>query len=583
MENKNTFLIKNLVLLISICVVIILAGSNWILTKEKELLSQKYTNITSNLQDKINSLIETKKNATLAIALTLAENDKTKNVLLHEKNLDYDLNELSEKLKNYTDYKNVWFHIIDSSGVSVYRSWTEDKNDKIKNYRLDLQEILLNPKVKNSISVGIYDITFKSMIPIYKDEKFIGILECITHFNSITRELRNNQMLEPIILVDKLFTNQLKEHSFTKIFLKDYYVANLSVSSEILKYLESQDLEEFLKIKDYLIKDENLVINIPIMEDGVKLADMLIFQNINKLNVSEISEFKKRSFSYLIFFVLILCLIISIWNYYIYTKRLKELNNILQETVNDAVIRNDEKNKILFQQNKMAAIGEMIGNIAHQWRQPLSVITTAASSIKLKKELNILEDNEHKESLNYIIEASNYLSNTIDDFQYYFSPDKSKNVFYTEDLINKLLKLIGAEFKKNNINVIKQIENLEILNYENEILQVLINILNNAKDELKKDSSKSFGYVFIDLYKENETLIIKIKDNAGGIKEEIIDRIFEPYFTTKHQSQGTGIGLYMSEEIIVKHIKGTIKVSNEKFTYLNRDFIGAMFEITIPL
>ena len=187
MENKNTFLIKNLVLLISICVVIILAGSNWILTKEKELLSQKYTNITSNLQDKINSLIETKKNATLAIALTLAENDKTKNVLLHEKNLDYDLNELSEKLKNYTDYKNVWFHIIDSSGVSVYRSWTEDKNDKIKNYRLDLQEILLNPKVKNSISVGIYDITFKSMIPIYKDEKFIGILECITHFNSITR------------------------------------------------------------------------------------------------------------------------------------------------------------------------------------------------------------------------------------------------------------------------------------------------------------------------------------------------------------------------------------------------------------
>ena len=85
------------------------------------------------------------------------------------------------------------------------------------------------------------------------------------------------------------------------------------------------------------------------------------------------------------------------------------------------------------------------------------------------------------------------------------------------------------------------------------------------------------------MYKENETLIIKIKDNAGGIKEEIIDRIFEPYFTTKHQSQGTGIGLYMSEEIIVKHIKGTIKVSNEKFTYLNRDFVGASFEITIPL
>ena len=583
MENKNKYIFKNLLLLISICIVIILAGCNWILIKEKELLSQKYSNITSNLQDKINSLIETKKNATLAIALTLAENDKTKDMIFQERNSDYDLNELSEKLKKYTDFKNVWFHIIDNTGVSVYRSWTNDKNDKIKDFRLDLQEILLKPEVKNTISVGIYDITFKSMVPIYKDEKFIGMLECITHFNSITRDLRAKNMLEPIILVDKLFTNQLKEHSFTKIFLKDYYVANLSVSSEILKYLESQDLEEFLKIKDYLIKDGNLVSNVAIVEDGVKLANILVFQSIHKIDVSEINDFKKRSFSYLIFFVLFLCLIISIWSYYLYTKRLKDLNIILQETVNDAVIRNDEKNKIIFQQNKMAAIGDMIGNIAHQWRQPLSVITTAASSIKLKKELNILEDEEEKKSLTYIIDASNYLSNTIDDFQYYFSPDKSKNIFNTENLINKLEKLISVEFKENNIYLIKKIEKLEILNYENEILQVLINIVNNAKDEFKKDDNKLIGYVFIDLYKEDESLIIKIKDNAGGINEEIIDRIFEPYFTTKHQSKGTGIGLYMSEEIILKHINGTLKVSNEKYTYLDKESFGACFEITIPL
>ena len=131
MENKNKYIFKNLLLLISICIVIILAGCNWILIKEKELLSQKYSNITSNLQDKINSLIETKKNATLAIALTLAENDKTKDMIFQERNSDYDLNELSEKLKKYTDFKNVWFHIIDNTGVSVYRSWTNDKNDKI--------------------------------------------------------------------------------------------------------------------------------------------------------------------------------------------------------------------------------------------------------------------------------------------------------------------------------------------------------------------------------------------------------------------------------------------------------------------
>jgi two-component system, NtrC family, C4-dicarboxylate transport sensor histidine kinase DctB len=583
LENKNKYIIKNLIILVTICVIVILVGSNWILIKEKELLFQKYSNIRASFQDKINSLIETKKNATLAIALTLSENDKVKETLLLEKDSNYDLTELSEKLRKYTDFKNVWFHIIDERGVSVYRSWTDNKNDKVKNFRLDLQDILKKPEVKNSISVGIYDITFKSMVPIYKNEKFIGILECITHFNSITKEIKNSDAVEPIILVDKLFTSQLKEQSFTKIFLKDYYIANLSVSSELLKYLESQDLEEFLKIKDYLIKDRNLIVNIPIIEEGIKLANMLVFQDINKINISEINEFKNRAFLYLILFVLFLCFIISIWNYYIYTKRLKEINTILEETVSDAVVRNDEKNKIIFQQNKMAAMGEMIGNIAHQWRQPLSIITTAASSIKLKKELNILDEDEYYKSLDYIINASNYLSNTIDDFQYYFSPNKSKNIFYSEDLINKLLKLISVEFKKNNINVIKKIENVEILNYENEILQVLINIVNNAKDELIKDNTLLIGYVFIDLYKANGNLIITIKDNAGGIKEEIIDRIFEPYFTTKHQSKGTGIGLYMSEEIIVKHIKGTIKVSNEKYTYLDKQHFGACFEITIPL
>ena len=583
MENKKTFVIKNLLLILPVCIIIILLGRSWILEKEKELLFQKYSNITTSLQSEINSLIDTKKNATLTIALTLAQNDKIKQILSNEEKTQYDLNILSDKLNKYTDFKNVWFHIIDKTGVSVYRSWTNDKDDKVKNIRLDLQEILQKPEVKNSISVGIYDITFKSMVPLYKEGKFIGILECITHFNSITRDLRAKHMIEPIIIVDKLFTNQLLKNSFTKIFLKDHYIANVSVSNEILKYLETQDLEEFLNIKNFFIKDKNLVINIPILEEGISLANILIFKSIDKIDVSEIDEFKNRLFLYLILFVVFLYLIISIWSYYIYSKKLKELNIILEETINDAVVRNDEKNKIISQQNKMAAMGEMIGNIAHQWRQPLSLITTAASSIKLKKELNILEEEEYNKSLDYIIDASNYLSSTIDDFQYYFSSDKSKNLFNTESLINKLEKLISIELKENNIYLIKKIANLEILNYENEILQVLINIINNAKDELKNDANKLIGYIFLDIYKEDENLIIKIKDNAGGIKDEIIDRIFEPYFTTKYKSKGTGIGLYMCEEIIVKHIKGTITVSNEKYTYLDKEFIGASFEITIPL
>jgi len=578
---KNRYLISNLFILIIICLTVVLLGSYSILQKEKELLNEKYKSISQNFKDKSNSLIQTKKNATLAIALTLAEDERIKDILLNNESADYSLDKLSQKMKEYTDFKNVWFQIINKDGFSVYRSWTDNKNDKIKNFRLDLQELLKNPSIKNTISVGIYDITFKSMIPLYKNDKFIGVLESITHFNSITRELRNTHGVDPIILVNSIFTKQLKDNSFTKIFLQNHYVANLSVSQAILDYLEHREIDKLLEIKDYIIKDEKLIINVPIIENEIKLANVLIFKDLNQIDISEIIEFKKNAFFYLISFLLFLCFTIFIIGYYLYTKRLKELNIILQQTIDEEIVKNDEKNKILFQQNKMAAMGEMIGNIAHQWRQPLSMITIAASSIKLKKELGLLDDKDCDESLNHIVDTSNYLSNTIDDFQYYFCPNKKKNPFYTKDLIDKLLKLHTMDFTDKNIHVIKNIDNIEIISFENELLQVLINILNNAKDELFKKEIER--YIFIDGYKEKENYIIKIKDNAGGIGEEIIDRIFEPYFTTKHKSKGTGIGLYMCQEIMSKHIGGTIRVFNEKYEYKNQEFSGAKFEIIIPL
>ena len=209
------------------------------------------------------------------------------------------------------------------------------------------------------------------------------------------------------------------------------------------------------------------------------------------------------------------------------------------------------------------------------------MITTVASSVKLKKELGVLEEEDCDEALTHIVETANYLSNTIDDFQYYFSPNKSKNNFNTKDLIDKALKLCKMDFKEKNIHIIKNVDNLKLVNFENELLQVIINILNNAKDELfKKDIER---YIFINAYKEDGNYFINIKDNAGGISEEIIDRIFEPYFTTKHKSKGTGLGLYMSQEIMIKHIGGTIGVFNEKYTYKDEDFTGARFEIIIPL
>lgn len=584
MKKKSKYILINFLVLVLLCFITALGGTQFILKKEKELLQEKYNSVTINIKDKINSLILSKKNATLAITLTLAENENIKKPILktNEKNF-YDLDILSKKLRDYTDFKNVWFQIINKEGISVYRSWTKDKNDEIKLYRLDLQKILEKPQIKNTISVGIYDITFKSIVPIYEDNNFIGILEGITHFNSITKDLREIDNLEPIILVDKFFTKQLKENSFSKIFFKDYYVPNIDVSKELLSYLEKEEIENFLKINSYLIKDGKIITNFQIYQDDVKLANILVFKDLNLIDISEITKFKQHAFLYLILFLILLCLTVLIISYYIYSKRLKELNLYLQQTVNKEIIKNDEKNKLLFQQNKMAAMGEMIENIAHQWRQPLSIITTSASSIKLKKEYGVLEDKECEESLNYIIDTANYLSNTIDDFRYYFSPQKNKNLFKSIDLIEKALNIVKISFNKNDIKIIKEIEDCEVLTFENELLQVIINILNNAEDELIKKEKDFEKYLFIKIVKEKNTLEIFIKDNAGGIKEEIIDRIFEPYFTTKHKSKGTGIGLYMCEEIINKHIKGTISVSNEKYVYQNKEYIGAMFKISIPI
>ena len=240
-----------------------------------------------------------------------------------------------------------------------------------------------------------------------------------------------------------------------------------------------------------------------------------------------------------------------------------------------------QKEELFYQQSKMAAMGEMIGNIAHQWRQPLSVISTASTGLKLQKEMDMLSDENFYSTLVAINTSAQYLSTTIDDFRDFFNPSNNNiNVFDISQTFTKTLNLLNAQFIDKDIEIIQKIECCKITSIENELIQVLINILNNARDALLTIENQR-RLIFINSYIKENMLYIEIKDNAGGIKEEIIDRIFEPYFTTKHQSQGTGIGLYMSKEIVEKHLDGVLLVSNEKYNYENIDYFGAKFTIEI--
>lgn len=215
------------------------------------------------------------------------------------------------------------------------------------------------------------------------------------------------------------------------------------------------------------------------------------------------------------------------------TKKLNKINKNLEEIVKRKTEDLIKKDSILNHQSKLAAMGEMIENIAHQWRQPLSIISMVSTSLKLKKQMNILTDDEFIEAMDSINNSSQYLSNTIDDFRNFFQ-DKEADTFFISSVIRKSTQLLRTNLDNFKINVIEQIEDMEIKSYKNELLQVLLNMVSNAIDILQ-DTPEDGRNIVITTYKDTKYLYICVKDSGNGINKNIINRVFEPYFTTKHK------------------------------------------------
>jgi signal transduction histidine kinase len=258
-----------------------------------------------------------------------------------------------------------------------------------------------------------------------------------------------------------------------------------------------------------------------------------------------------------------------------------ELNKNLSKKIKEEVEKSQAIEKKLFESEKLAAMGEMIGNISHQWRQPLSVISTIASGIIVNHKFNMLNLDNLDSDMNDVVLQTKYLSNTIDDFRNFIKNSNVESTFTINHLLDKLTSLTSSVLKNYNIILVKNIyDNFELKSCENELIQALMNIINNSKDAIISNDELALRYIFItSKYLENKKQLI-IYDNGGGIKEKIINKIFEPYFSTKHQSLGTGIGLHMTYNILVLKHEGTIEVSNYKYTYINNDYVGAKFIIT---
>ncbi len=257
--------------------------------------------------------------------------------------------------------------------------------------------------------------------------------------------------------------------------------------------------------------------------------------------------------------------------------QLQTINSDLEARIIEEVEKNRRNEFQLLEQSKNASMGQMIGNIAHQWRQPLSAITSTASALKINDQLGLCDSNEIQEKMDNIISKANYLSDTIDTFRNFLKAGNDMREFSLENMLEKSLQIVDASMKDAHIQLFGNVNannKTMISGVESEISQVIINILNNAKDILKEKETAN-PWVKLELEVLDQSYLVTIEDNGGGVPLSVMPKIFDPYFTTKHQSQGTGLGLHMSYRIVTESFHGKIYVRNTQN--------GAKFFIELPI
>jgi len=351
-------------------------------------------------------------------------------------------------------------------------------------------------------------------------------------------------------------------------------------SSVAIEYnLQNRHYADF-KISAYF--DEKLSIGVGVVKDNLHLYN--IFQKLSqKLSTEDKQNILRKHFAikyeqkfdYSLFYkIFTLFVILSIFFYY-RNQKIKKTNKELQEKMEMELKKSSDKDKMLFHQNKLIAMGEMLENIAHQWRQPLSQINSSVLLID-----DILHEKNFKnidieERLLEIESLTSYLSNTINDFKDFFAQHKIKKEFSFKEMIEKSIYIVKGSLKQNHIEIVVDIEkDFRFKGYESELQQVIVVILNNAKDALIS-RDVNMPRINIDLEKKNGCFVIRVYDNAGGIPTDIQSKIFEPYYTTKYKSKGTGLGLYISKKIIEESMSGELNVFNM------RD--GVCFEIKLKV
>lgn len=408
----------------------------------------------------------------------------------------------------------------------------------------------------DKLFISNIDDILNKKIGITKDYAFIEILKAKYPSINLVEVSSVDDGLEKLINGDLYaFIDNLSSIAYK---IQKSYIGRLKIAGQI---------EEKWELGIGARNDEEILVNI--FNKIIFSIDEKTRQNI--LNQWMSIEYNK-GFDYSIFWKLLGLIIIFI---FIVNRQylLKKSNTNLELRINEATKKIHEKNKYLFHQSKMASMGEMIENIAHQWRQPLAQVNSSVLVIDAEMQKDAYTNDIVENKLLEIESLTQYMSKTINDFQNFFNPNKESENFYLDKVIKNSISILKGSFDSNNIEVITSLNNLYMHNgYQNEFQQVILMILNNAKDALISRGIKE-AKIKISIRSFRDNYIVSIYDNAGGIKYSLMDKLFEPYFTTKNKAQGTGLGLYISKMIIEDEMKGRLSVKN------NKD--GACFSISL--
>ncbi|QFR50261.1 hybrid sensor histidine kinase/response regulator [Sulfurimonas lithotrophica] len=377
-----------------------------------------------------------------------------------------------------------------------------------------------------------------------------------------------------------------------KVLIVDDSLVNISLMQEILS--DEYDIDSVLSAKEALQKVEEeqfdiilLDISMPemdgydvikILKSNDKTKDIpVIFVSALSENADEIKGLELGAVDYITKPVINSLVKARVATHIQLSEQKKELSqykNYLEHKVEEEISKRKEQEKVLFQQSKLAAMGEMMDAVAHQWTQPLSLIGLRTSMLASDYEYGEVDLEYLKDFELNISEQIQHMSETLNEFRSFFRPNKKTEKFDVKSMINSALHLLADELMKNTIEVcVNEVDKFEINGIENEMKHLVLNIINNAKDAFNEKDIKN-RKIQINILKDKKHKKIEIIDNAGGIPEDIIDDIFKANVTTKEEGKGTGIGLYMTDQIAQKH-NGTLKAVN----VLN----GAKFILELPL